>query len=130
MNFALMQLLKRSIIPGIILLVLAGNGCKKENYNDALPVATISSLSKLGTDSISITGTITLNNGDGIVYEGFCYGSDLVPPITEHQILASSGSLTFTTHIYVKLDSTYYFRCFAANGYGYGLSAPLKYTAH
>jgi hypothetical protein len=122
--------LKLSFIAAITIALIINDGCKKETYNDALPVVNLYRIAQIDTDSVSVTGTIATNNGDGIQYEGFSFGHDPVPPITERQIIASANSDTFTTHIYVKKDSTYYFRSFAANGYGYGLSAPAKFATH
>lgn len=101
-------------------------GCKKETLNDALPVVKMVSVQQLGTDSVIIKGTIITNDGNDVLYEGFCYGTDPVPPITENQVLLQSDSTNFSAHLYMKLDSIRYFRCFAANSFGYAVSVPVS----
>ena len=113
----------------LLFLFLINSGCKKQTLNDVLPVVKMVSVKPLGLDSVVITGTITANSGLDILYEGFCYGNDPVPPILENQVLYNRDSTTFSAHIRVKNDSTsnnYYFRCIAANSFGYAVSAPMK----
>ena len=103
-------------------------GCKKLTYDDAIPVVQMTSVTLISADSVAITGAVVSNNGDGIQYEGFCHGSDPNPSINEQQIIFETSSNSFTAHVFVQQDSTYYFRCFAANSFSYGLSAPMKFT--
>jgi len=109
-----------------IFSIAVNSGCKKQTFNDALPTVQMTSVKPFGNDSVVVTGTIVTNSGLDIQYEGFCYGTDPEPPITERQVLFQNDSTTFSAHLYVNKDSTYYFRCFAANSYGYAVSSPLK----
>ena len=127
---AIKNIIKKFILSVIILLFIAyaDSGCKKQALNDALPVLKMASVTMAGTDSVMITGTIVSPGGDPIQYEGFCYGVDPVPDIQENQQLSESGKTTFSITLAVKQDSTYFFRCFASNTFGYALSSPMKFT--
>ena len=113
-------------IGTLALLLFIIWGCKKETLNDAIPVVKMVSIKQLGLDSVIVTGTITSNYGVDILYEGFCYGTNPVPAVIENQVLRSTDSTTFYAHLYANHDSTYYFRCIAANSFGYAVSAPMK----
>ncbi len=101
-------------------------GCKKHTLNEVLPVVKMTSVVPLGTDSVIVNGTVISDNGDVLAYEGFCYGTSPMPAITQNQKLLHSDSTNFSAHLYVNKDSTYYFRCFAANSFGYAISSPIK----
>ncbi len=117
---------KRHVVIFFFFLVFINWGCKKETLNDAIPVVNMVSVQQFGIDSVIVTGTITTNSGVDILYEGFCYGTDPVPPVIENQVLFQTDSTTFSAHLHVNKDSTYYFRCLAANSFGYAVSAPIK----
>ena len=114
------------VLSVLLFSVVMNSGCKKVTLNDALPVLKMVSVQPFGNDSVVVTGTITANSTVDIQYEGFCYGTDAVPAITENQVLYQTDSTTFSAHIYVNPANTYYFRCFAANSFGYAISVPLK----
>jgi hypothetical protein len=108
-------------------LVLIVWGCKKQNFNDALPVVAMQSVTMVNNDSAEIAGVVTDPGADPVQYEGFCYGGDSKPSIFENQVFAANNSKKFKIRVAVKQDSTYFFRCFAANGFSYSLSMPLKF---
>jgi hypothetical protein len=114
------------IIGTFFFLLFISSGCKKETLSNAIPVLKMISVKPLGLDSVIVTGTITANYGVDILYEGFCYGTNPIPPVIENQVLYQTDSTTFSAHLYASHDSTYYFRCIAANSFGYSVSAPLK----
>ena len=115
-----------ALIPGFILLLLMFVGCKKHTLNEVLPVVKMVSVQPLGKDSVIVKGTIVSDNGDVLAYEGFCYSTRLMPDITQKQKLLMQDSVNFSAHLYINKDSTYYFRCFAANSFGYAVSGALK----
>jgi hypothetical protein len=103
-------------------------GCEKKVYNDALPVVENYSVKMLGPDSVILSGHLINTGADPILYEGFCYGTHANPPITENQSFKQQADTFFNRHIAVYHDSEYYYRCFAANGYGYSLTKPYHFT--
>jgi len=110
----------------IVVLLFVFGACQKHTLNEVLPVVQMTSVVKLGNDSVVVTGTVVTDNGGALGYEGFCYGTNPLPDITQNQKLFQTDSVHFSVHLYVNKDSTYYFRCFAANSFGYGVSGAMK----
>ena|ERR1035437_4692000 len=102
-------------------------GCKKHTFNDALPKVTIQSVVPYGFDSVIITGKITSVGIGKIDYVGFCYSSSPNPLIIQNQVLKNGTDGAFTAILLAYQDSTYYFKSFAANEFGYAASSVFKY---
>jgi hypothetical protein len=113
----------------ILLVFFAGAlffGCKK--YNDALPTVQFTSVTPFGNDSAILKGTVVSKGGDDIQYVGFSYNSAPTASILPNQVLLNGTNGAFSCHVMLPQDSTYYFKCFAANSTGYGISSAVKYT--
>jgi hypothetical protein len=118
------QLFFLFIAAGIIML----NGCSK-NYNDALPSCSFVSAVPYGQDSILIVGQVTKQGASPVEYNGFAYSNQPNFDITSNQVgCALNRQGLFQAVIPINPDSTYYFKCYVANEYGYTVSGNYKYT--
>lgn len=120
--------MKRLFFLFTIAAIIMLNGCSK-NYNDALPACTFLSAAPYGQDSILIMGQVTKQGASPIEYNGFAYSSQPNFDITSNQLAcALSQQGLFEAVIPANPDSTYYFKCYVANEYGYTVSGNYKYT--
>lgn len=107
--------------------ILLFNGCTKK-YSDTLPQVQFISASPYGPDSVLLTGTVTNKGQDDIQYVGFSYYDKPTFDILQNQVLLNGTNGTFSYPVYAHQDTTYYFKCFAANTFGYAVSSTFKYT--
>lgn len=123
---------KESITKVSVLLLLSCNllffSCKKKKFDEALPVVTMESVEMVGSDSVAITGNISSKGADNIEYYGFAFSENPSFTILTNQILFEGSSTgSFRTVVHVEHDKTYYFKAFAANGFGYKVSNVIGY---
>ncbi len=112
------------ILPVFMVFV----GCSK-NYNDALPSCQFVTATPYGQDSLLLTGQVTNSGASPIEYAGFAYSNQPNFDITSNQ--QGAGELfgeQFFAVIPAFPDSTYYFKCYVANEYGYTVSGNYRYT--
>lgn len=94
--------------------------CKKplENVVDYFPKVEFS-CEKNTDGTVTVRGEIVDEGANFVEGMGFCYSENPVFPLTENQILTSSGSgMVETFDGPFDPTKTYYFKFFAANGYG------------
>lgn len=114
-------------ITFICILLIA---CKKHTFDEALPKITLKSIAPYnGNDSVLlITAEVTSKGASDIEYTGFSFSTNPKVDITENQILFQQSSIgTYTATITIYKDSSYYFKAFAANSFGYTASNVLTY---
>ena len=122
-------------INEIILLLFFSvmlTGCQMDlfdNFDDYTPVVELTSI-ETEYDTTVLTGKILDYGKSTLEYIGFCYNSIGYPDLSENQILVSeiysdNTFIVYTTNLFA--DSVYYFRAFAANEYGYSISATQQY---
>lgn len=115
-----------------LLFVLAATallpGCTKKTYDDALPKVDFVSALAYGNDSVIVTGNVTSAGASPIEYVGFAYSTNPTFDILENQVIGNGTTGEFSTLVRGFQDSTYYFKCFAANSFGYVVSNTFKYT--
>src|SRR6185312_1475694 len=120
--------MKRLFFLFIIAAIIMLNGCSK-NYEDSLPACTFLSAVPYGQDSILIVGQVTKQGASPIEYNGFAYSNQPNFDITSNQLgCALTQQGLFEAVIPANPDSTYYFKCYVANEYGYTVSGNYKYT--
>ncbi len=104
--------------------------CKKplKNVEDYFPKVEFT-CEKNADGTVTVKGTIVDEGADFVEGMGFCYSENPEFPITENQILTSNASgieEKFTGPF--DPTKTYYFKFFAANGYGRAESTVLSLT--
>src|SRR5689334_2336018 len=103
-------------------LLMAAISCTKVEKDplDYYPKVETVSAVVLDDGSVQVTGQIIDEGADAIEYGGFCMDTLSNPKMMSKQIIATNSGGTFTA-IYENFDitKTYYFRSWAANGYGY-----------
>jgi hypothetical protein len=105
------------------------SGCKKARYEDALPVTEITSVTMIDDETAEVKGKLVSPGEAGIEYLGFCYGYTPNPDMESNETLVQPGEDgTFTGKVKLQQDSTYYFRAFATNYFGYSMSRDFEYT--
>lgn len=103
-------------------------GCSKP-YQQALPTVEFVSAVPYGLeDSVLLTGKVTSSGAGAVEYTGFSFSNTPSFDLLTNQILLNGTSGQFTAIIPATHDSTYYFKSFAANNYGYCVSGVYKYT--
>jgi len=74
-------------------------------------------------DITTVTGRVTFEGAEKVSICGFCYKSNETPDMTDNQILLDGTDGKFSASIPgLKKDSTYYFKAFVYNNYGYGIT--------
>ncbi len=125
--------MKKSLLNSVFLLVvlffsMSFFSCKKKKFDDALPVVTIESVEVVSLDSVVLIGSISSQGADDIEYYGFSFSNDPSSNILANQVLFEGGNSTnFRAVVHALHDSTYYFKAFAANSFGYKVSNTIKY---
>jgi hypothetical protein len=119
---SLMRIFK-TLLP-LVLLAQLGGSCKKK-YDDALPAVTLVSVTMHSLDTVLITGRIASEGAAAVEYAGFSFSEKANASILTNQVLVPVAS-TFTAYAHAYHDSTYYFKAFAANDYGYTISNVIK----
>ena len=108
----------------ILSLMLISNACKKakKDYNDYLPSIKLLSAVVQTDGSILVTGEMDSQGESSIDYIGFCCSTNSTPKMPEKQVLSTAAN-KFTANIKnLSVDSSYYFRAFATNSFGYTYS--------
>ena len=102
-------------------------GCSKP-YSDALPTVQFVSVVPYGVeDSVLITGNVTSSGASQIDYVGFSFSSTPNFDLLSRQVLLNGTTGQFSAIVPAHNDSTFYFKCFAANDYGYVASTVYSY---
>jgi hypothetical protein len=128
-----MMMKKTSLYISIVavLALTLNNSCKKalKNVDDYLPKVSIVSAEIQADGSVLVTGNIDSRGYAEVEYAGFSCNTHSEPKMLERQVIADVNGSTFTA-IYkgFDVDSTYYFRSWATNKYGYryGTEVPLN----
>lgn len=114
----------KKIIVGLtaMFLLLLYSSCRKakSDYNDYLPKLKTISATVQTDGSVLVKGELVSDGEAPVWYVGFCCSTKNPPEMTERQIICSN---TFSA-IYPNLnaDSSYHFRAWATNKYGYSYS--------
>ncbi|HTA83513.1 MAG TPA: hypothetical protein VK783_11280, partial [Bacteroidia bacterium] len=106
----------------VLTVTLFVEGCTKKTYEETLPQVNFVSVVPYGNDSAIITGNVSSAGASPIEYVGFAYSTTPSFDILSNQILGNGTLGQFSAQIKASQDSTYYFKCFAANSYGYKVS--------
>jgi hypothetical protein len=101
--------------------------CKKLTYDDAIPKVTIVSASFYSLDSVILHGKITTRGASAIEYTGFAFDTHPNLSLLKNQVLLKNGSTDFSAIVHAYHDTTYYFKAFAANSFGYSSSNVIQF---
>lgn len=112
----------------IIFIAFCFFGCSKKKYDDALPKIEFISAIPFGVDSLIITGKVISEGASRVEYVGFASNNNPSFSILKNQLLFNGTTLQFSTAVIGYPDSTYYFKSFATNSFGYTASNVFKYT--
>lgn len=124
-------------IKGYILLIsilTLGMACRKplKNVEDYFPKVTTVSAVVQSDGTVKVTGNIDSpgrTKGAAIDYAGFCVNTNPEPKMLEGQLIGELDGTTFTA-VYpatlFNIDSTYYFRTWATNEYGYSYGNVIR----
>lgn len=126
----------RKILAGltVITVLLLSNSCRKalKNVDDYFAkVKTVSAIIKQD-GSVLITGEIESPGkakGSAVDYAGVCFSTNSNPKMSDRQIIATLSGNSFVASYPVtnfSVDSVYYFRTWATNGYGYSLGEVVR----
>ena len=123
---------KRFPLTAVIVFLLVSTelffSCKKKKFDDALPIVTIESVTAWNTDSVLLTGNVTSTGAKALKCVGFAFGDKPSFSLLSNQVLFErKGTGQFQAVVRALRDSTYYFRSFAANGFGYSTSSSIKF---
>jgi len=114
--------MKKAVTGILIILTLIFSGsCRKalKNIDDYYPKITITA-TKQTDGSTLVNGTIQSKGAASIDKIGFCTGTMSSPNMVNKQVIVTpSGSSFSTVYTDFNVDSTYYFRGWATNKYGY-----------
>lgn len=113
----------------VILCLLLNNSCKKalKNIDDYLPKVSIVSAVVQQDGSVLLTGQIDSKGHANVEYAGFSCNSIPSPKLLDRQVIADVDGSTFTARLSnFDIDSTYYFRAWATNKYGYKFGNELS----
>lgn len=107
----------------LLLLLLATTSCQKvyRDINDYFPKITTISATVQSDGTVLVEGTVEDEGADALRYLGFCCSANPEPQMLDRQVLAEFDGVHFTA-VYeggFDPDSVYYFRSWAANGYGW-----------
>jgi hypothetical protein len=113
----------------VVLFVICTSflSCKKK-FDDALPKVTLQSVILKGLDSVTLSVQVTSKGASAIEYAGVSYSGTASASILSNQVLLQDGRINFNITVHAFHDSTYYFKAFAANSFGYSVSNVIKYT--
>lgn len=104
------------------LVLLTGSSCRKvlKDVNDYFPKITTVSATIQADGTVLVVGEIESEGADPIRYLGFGCSTDAQPDMLDRQVIAEYTDGKFTA-VYsgFDVDSVYYFRSWAANGFGY-----------
>ena len=110
------------IIISLVLLSFAG-ACRKAlpDINDYFPAVKTLSATVQADGTVLVEGQLVSEGAAPVQYAGFCCGTGQRPHITERQLIAENVTDGKFTAVYSGFnpDSTYYFRTWATNEYGY-----------
>lgn len=112
----------------LAIVVICLTACKKDSFDlfgdpsaNALPKVEMVSVSILDDDETVLMKGRVISEGKGETgYAGFCFGEMPVPDLLQNQVICGGEAGEFTAEILgLEADSTYYFRSFASNDFGY-----------
>jgi hypothetical protein len=103
------------------------SGCKKK-YDDALPKVSLNSIIAYGSDSVKLIGQVTNVGGATVEYTGFAFDLQPTFSLRQNQLLLGGTSGQFSVIMPAYHDSVYYFKCFAANKFGYSESSTMQFS--
>ncbi len=112
----------------ILAYALLFSTCKKVTYNDAIPKVSLTSVSYYSPDSVLLQGKITDGGASSIEYAGFSLNTSPSFSILKNQVLLQGPGQNFSAVVYAAHDSTYFFKAFASNSYGYAVSNTIQMT--
>jgi hypothetical protein len=119
--------MKKNLLPVILILIVLLVACRKplKEVNDYFPkVKTLSAVVELD-GSVTITGQIESvgeTKDAALEYAGFCFSTGSDPKMQENQLIAQVNGSSFSVNYpgtLFNVDSTYFFRSWAVNNYGY-----------
>lgn len=116
------------LITSCFFIVTVYWSCSKKTFTDALPQVQFVSVTPYGNDSAIIAGNVTSAGASPVEYVGFAFSANSSVDLLKNQVLLNGTTGRFSAGVKVYHDSTYYFKCFAANSFGYAASAAFKCT--
>lgn len=110
-------------LSGLILVLLAAPSCHKalpevEQYFPELKTVTAT----VQTDgTVLVRGEVVSEGNASVEYLGFCCGTMSNPELLNRQLISTDFDGTYFTAVYsgFSVDSTYYFRSWGTNDYGW-----------
>lgn len=118
------QLHKIALCTALTILFTASS-CHKalKDPKDYYPTIRMVSATLQMDGSVLVEGEIVSEGDAPLTYIGFCCGTMSKPEMLNRQLISSTMSGSHFTAVYAgtgfSVDSTYYFRAWACNGYGY-----------
>lgn len=117
-------------ILSLALLWMTAPSCNKalKDPMEYYPQVKTTSVTVQTDGTVLVQGDV-ISEGEGeIGYVGFCCGTMSVPEMLSRQLISSNFDGTHFTAVYsgFSVDSTYYFRSWATNGYGYSYGDVLS----
>lgn len=110
------------LIASLIFIALAIS-CQKalKDVNDYFPVVNTISATVQPDGTVLVKGEIESEGAAPVEYFGFCCGTLEQPELLDRQLIAETwdGQFFSATYTGFEPDSTYYFRAWATNDYGY-----------
>ena len=110
------------LFASLIFMVLA-TSCQKalKDVNDYFPVVNTISATVQPDGTVLVEGEIESEGAAPVEYLGFCCGTLEQPELLDRQLIAETwdGQFFSATYTGFEPDSTYYFRGWATNAYGY-----------
>ncbi len=110
------------------------------NYTPAPPTVTTSAATSVGVTTVTLNGAITNTGGVNADYDGFAYGTvsqtlastNVTPPNGYTSNATTAGNFTVSSFnkaiTGLVSGSTYYFRAYAHNTYGWNYGSELSFT--
>ncbi|MCW3103146.1 MAG: hypothetical protein JWO09_1586 [Bacteroidetes bacterium] len=121
---------KKFPLLALTVILLMASACKKakKNYDDYLPKVKIESAVVQTDGSVLVTGRIESEGSARLERIGLCCSTG-DPKMTDRQIVCDlAGDYFSGIFMYLSIDSSYNFRGWATNKYGYSYSDLLTLT--
>jgi len=117
-------------ITGLLLLFAVLSGCKKDEVQVEVPQVFTESVSDVGENGVSASGSVASDGGAEIEERGFVLSTGPTPTVeTGIKRLAGTGTGPYSSNITGLLGGTsYYLRAFATNKAGTGYGEALLFT--
>ncbi|MEM6721607.1 MAG: hypothetical protein AAF611_19930 [Bacteroidota bacterium] len=106
-----------------LLIVFLLFNCSEDDTTASLPSIGITAIGDIGLESMTVTSTITSENGALVTERGLCWSTSPNPTTDDTTTSDGTGSGTFTsTMTNLAVNTNYYLRAYAVNSVGVAYS--------